>query len=280
MRAHETVGRVYRRCGCRDEQRRQLGAHCPHLISDPARGTWTFAVDLPVTERAQPRRAPRRLSWAWWRRHPLRVLPRAPRRRMAPVGSARCLHLVLLLIPGSDAVDQRDHARLLGGTSHGLDGPAVETDGTGGEVRGPCRRRSPGEVLRTVVAISGQPSRVGRYVMSPTSRVPEHTAPRTRHSRMTGFCCPAFCRRSRTSSSRSALVSSSDVPPPRSGTSRSSLQVVRPQGEASLGPLLRNCARRGMRAPAVGDGTLGSWKALAEVFPGTRHQRCRVSQNS
>ncbi len=27
---------------------------------------------------------------------------------------------------------------------------------------------------------------------------------------------------------------------------------------------------------AVGDGALGFWKALDEVFPGTRHQRCRV----
>ncbi len=25
---------------------------------------------------------------------------------------------------------------------------------------------------------------------------------------------------------------------------------------------------------AVGDGALGFWKALDEVFPGTRHQRC------
>ena len=27
---------------------------------------------------------------------------------------------------------------------------------------------------------------------------------------------------------------------------------------------------------AVGDGALGFWKALEEVFPGTRHQRCWV----
>jgi len=25
---------------------------------------------------------------------------------------------------------------------------------------------------------------------------------------------------------------------------------------------------------AVGDGALGSWKAIEEIFPGTRHQRC------
>lgn len=43
----------------------------------------------------------------------------------------------------------------------------------------------------------------------------------------------------------------------------------------SWADLLRDCARRGMRAPvlAVGDGALGFWKALAEVFPTTRVQR-------
>jgi putative transposase len=39
--------------------------------------------------------------------------------------------------------------------------------------------------------------------------------------------------------------------------------------------LLRDCKRRGMRAPvlAVGDGALGFWAALREVFPETREQR-------
>jgi putative transposase len=39
--------------------------------------------------------------------------------------------------------------------------------------------------------------------------------------------------------------------------------------------LLRDCKRRGMRAPvlAVGDGALGFWAALREVFPQTREQR-------
>jgi transposase-like protein len=46
----------------------------------------------------------------------------------------------------------------------------------------------------------------------------------------------------------------------------------------SWADLMRDCARRGMRAPvlAVGDGALGFWKALAEVFPATREQRCWV----
>ncbi|MER5548436.1 IS256 family transposase [Streptomyces sp. NPDC002589] len=46
--------------------------------------------------------------------------------------------------------------------------------------------------------------------------------------------------------------------------------------------LLRDCARRGMRAPvlAVGDGALGFWKALAEVFPETREQRCWVHKTA
>ncbi len=40
--------------------------------------------------------------------------------------------------------------------------------------------------------------------------------------------------------------------------------------------LLRDARRRGMRAPvlAIGDGALGFWGALGEVFPDTRHQRC------
>ena len=44
----------------------------------------------------------------------------------------------------------------------------------------------------------------------------------------------------------------------------------------SWADLLRDCARRGMRAPvlAAGDGALGFWGALRDVFPGTREQRC------
>lgn len=42
--------------------------------------------------------------------------------------------------------------------------------------------------------------------------------------------------------------------------------------------LLRNLKERGMRAPvvAVGDGALGFWAALREVFPETREERCWV----
>ncbi len=44
----------------------------------------------------------------------------------------------------------------------------------------------------------------------------------------------------------------------------------------SWADLLRDCARRGMRGPvlAAGDGALGFWGALREVFPQTREQRC------
>src|SRR5215472_17082865 len=44
----------------------------------------------------------------------------------------------------------------------------------------------------------------------------------------------------------------------------------------SWADLLRDCARRGMRAPvlAVGDGALGFWGALREVFPEARQGRC------
>jgi transposase-like protein len=42
----------------------------------------------------------------------------------------------------------------------------------------------------------------------------------------------------------------------------------------SWAELLRDCHRRGMRAPvlAVGDGALGFWAAVRDVFPKTRHQ--------
>jgi putative transposase len=47
------------------------------------------------------------------------------------------------------------------------------------------------------------------------------------------------------------------------------------ESTGSWADLLRDCARRGMRAPvlAVGDGALGFWAALREVFPDTRAQR-------
>ncbi|WP_318219416.1 IS256 family transposase [Streptomyces sp. SCL15-6] len=46
----------------------------------------------------------------------------------------------------------------------------------------------------------------------------------------------------------------------------------------SWADLLRDCRRRGMRDPelVVGDGSMGLWRALAEVFPQARHQRCWV----
>jgi putative transposase len=50
------------------------------------------------------------------------------------------------------------------------------------------------------------------------------------------------------------------------------------ESSESWADLLRDCRRRGMRAPvlAVGDGALGFWAALREVFPTTREQRCWV----
>ncbi len=51
----------------------------------------------------------------------------------------------------------------------------------------------------------------------------------------------------------------------------------------SWASLLRDCKRRGMRAPvlAVGDGALGFWAAVRDVFPETAEQRCwfHVSAN-
>jgi putative transposase len=48
------------------------------------------------------------------------------------------------------------------------------------------------------------------------------------------------------------------------------------ESSESWADLLRDCKRRGMAAPvlAIGDGALGFWAALRDVFPATREQRC------
>ncbi len=48
------------------------------------------------------------------------------------------------------------------------------------------------------------------------------------------------------------------------------------ESSESWADLLRDCKRRGMRPPvlAAGDGALGFWKAVRDVFPQTREQRC------
>jgi putative transposase len=50
----------------------------------------------------------------------------------------------------------------------------------------------------------------------------------------------------------------------------------------SWAELLRDLRRRGMQAPvlAVGDGALGLWAALRDVFPATRAQRCWVHKTA
>ncbi|MEE1781683.1 site-specific integrase [Streptomyces sp. SP17BM10] len=50
MHSSPDHGRVYRRCGCRDDHRRQFGTRCPHLATDPHHGTWAFAVGAPTAD--------------------------------------------------------------------------------------------------------------------------------------------------------------------------------------------------------------------------------------
>ena len=54
------------------------------------------------------------------------------------------------------------------------------------------------------------------------------------------------------------------------------------ESEESWAELLRDLKGRGMRAPvlAVGDGALGFWAAVRDVFPHTRHQREWVHKTS
>ena len=50
------------------------------------------------------------------------------------------------------------------------------------------------------------------------------------------------------------------------------------ESEESWAEVLRDLKRRGMRAPvlAIGDGALGFWGAVREVFPEAKEQRCWV----
>ncbi len=54
------------------------------------------------------------------------------------------------------------------------------------------------------------------------------------------------------------------------------------ESEESWTELLRDLNKRGMRAPelSIGDGALGFWSAIREVFPQTRHQRDWVHKSS
>jgi putative transposase len=54
------------------------------------------------------------------------------------------------------------------------------------------------------------------------------------------------------------------------------------ESEESGAELLRDLKKRGMRAPelAVGDGALGFWSAIRDVFPESRHQRDWVHKTS
>ena len=57
------------------------------------------------------------------------------------------------------------------------------------------------------------------------------------------------------------------------------LLVIAPE---ELEDALTDVLRSGPIAPeiAVGDGALGFWKALDEIYPGTRHQRCWVHKTA
>lgn len=60
-------------------------------------------------------------------------------------------------------------------------------------------------------------------------------------------------------------------------------QVGMRESAQSWRELLVDIKARGLAVPpqiAVGDGAMGLWKALDEVFPGTRHQRCWVHKTA
>lgn len=54
---------VYRRCGCRDETGRQLGAACPQLKTNPKHGRWSYFLSAGTDPRTGKRRQFRSSSW-------------------------------------------------------------------------------------------------------------------------------------------------------------------------------------------------------------------------
>ncbi|QOI63652.1 site-specific integrase [Arthrobacter sp. TES] len=55
---------VYRRCGCRDENKKQYGAKCPQLAKDPKHGSWGFYVAAGVDPATGKRRQVRQAGFA------------------------------------------------------------------------------------------------------------------------------------------------------------------------------------------------------------------------
>ena len=47
---------LYRRCGCRDENGRQYGNHCPELKTDPKHGTWGYYLSHGSDPKTKKRR--------------------------------------------------------------------------------------------------------------------------------------------------------------------------------------------------------------------------------
>ena len=72
---------------------------------------------------------------------------------------------------------------------------------------------------------------------------------------------------------------SSSVPQPEGKKELVGFHVGMRESAQSWRELLVDIKARGLKVPpeiAVGDGAMGFWKALDEVFPGTHHQGCWV----
>ena len=55
---------VYRRCGCRDENGKQYGTHCPDLKTNPKHGTWAYFLSAGSDPRTNKRRQYRKAGFA------------------------------------------------------------------------------------------------------------------------------------------------------------------------------------------------------------------------
>jgi hypothetical protein len=55
---------VYRRCGCRDDNGKQYGTHCPDLKTDLKHGTWAYLLSAGSDPRTKKRRQYRKAGFA------------------------------------------------------------------------------------------------------------------------------------------------------------------------------------------------------------------------
>ena len=134
--------------------------------------------------------------------------------------------------------------------------------------------------LDGVLRLRGRAVGVGDHPADHASGRPssEPSPTATCRSGTTCTCGPTACTSTSASKRNGCAAWSSSVSASTAPRSWSPSPMATGSRPSRWADLLRDLKRRGMRAPvlAVGDGALGFWAALREVFPETRAQRCWV----